>query len=105
MCSTMIELHTEHAGRVLGGGEGLGEEATAFFERRCEAEAFANHVEHSISLHDEIHREVHAGGHEGRVAPPGRGKLPAGRKKHSAPPAYCEAACGSRPNSVRYISA
>jgi hypothetical protein len=39
------------------------------------------------------------------VAPPGRGKLPAGRKKHSAPPAYCEAACGSRPNSVRYISA
>ncbi|MGF1551222.1 MAG: hypothetical protein ACFBWO_01820 [Paracoccaceae bacterium] len=65
MCSTMIDLYAEHASRVHGegDGEGLAEEEIAFFKRRCEAEAFADHVAQSIDLHEAVQRETHAGGH------------------------------------------
>ena len=63
MCATMVDLFAEHATRVQEGTSGLSDEETAFFKRRCEAEAFADHVRQSIGLHDAIHREIHAGAH------------------------------------------
>lgn len=59
MCAVMIDLYVQHAALVHGDAP-LGTEAMSFFNRRCRVEAHADHLRHSIALHDLVHAEMHA---------------------------------------------
>ncbi len=57
MCAVMVRLYSEHVARVDDAE--LKPESVGYLERRCEAEAFADHVAQSIRMHDLIHDYAH----------------------------------------------
>lgn len=60
MCALMVRLYAEHVERVDGAE--LNPESVGYLERRCQAEAFTDHVAQSIRLHDLIHDYAHRHG-------------------------------------------
>lgn len=57
MCEVMVRIYAGHVARV--DNSELAAESANYIVRRCVAEAFSSHIEHSTAIHDLIHRHAH----------------------------------------------